>query len=293
MRILVVEDQYLVAAAVAEILSDAGYGTAFARSAEEALAPLEGGGRPDLAIVDLRLADGMSGPGVADRMVGDGVPVIVCSGYSRSAIMARLGGIDVAGILEKPVLPAHLLGAVRRALAPAAGGAADAEAAAAAVAFTAALLKELPHLRRFALSLARDEDRAGDLVQETVERALKHPPVALVEPGLRPWLFRVMQNLFRDQHRRQQRYMALLRRQLPQSVAVAPAQEERVRLAEVQQAMHDLSPEHAEILVSGCALELSYEEIAAAFGIPVGTVRSRISRARAALSAALGRDRLN
>lgn len=158
-------------------------------------------------------------------------------------------------------------------------------------AFGEALIRLLPNLRRYALSLARRADLADDLVQTTVERAIRaagsYDPAARLEP----WLFRITRNAFID----------LTRRQRTEGVQVdvfdmpdalpddgGRAVEARLMLQATQQAMKTLPPEQAEILHLICIEELSYAEAAEVLDIPKGTVMSRLSRARLALAERLG-----
>ncbi len=158
-------------------------------------------------------------------------------------------------------------------------------------AFGEALITLLPNLRRYALSLARRADLADDLVQTTVERAIRaagsYDPAARLEP----WLFRITRNAFID----------LTRRQRTEGVQVDVfdipealpddgdrAVEARLMLQATQQAMKTLPPEQAEILHLICIEELSYAEAAEVLDIPKGTVMSRLSRARLALAERLG-----
>lgn len=158
-------------------------------------------------------------------------------------------------------------------------------------AFGEALIRLLPNLRRYALSLARRADLADDLVQTTVERAIRaagsYDPAARLEP----WLFRITRNAFID----------LTRRQRTEGVQVDVfdmpealpddgdrAVEARLMLQATQQAMKTLPPEQAEILHLICIEELSYAEAAEVLDIPRGTVMSRLSRARLALAERLG-----
>ena len=158
-------------------------------------------------------------------------------------------------------------------------------------AFGEALIRLLPNLRRYALSLSRRADLADDLVQTTVERAIRasgsYDPAARLEP----WLFRITRNAFID----------LTRRYRTEGVQVdvfdfpeaLPDDNDRViearlMLRATRDAMKTLPPEQAEILHLICIEDLSYAEAAEVLDIPKGTVMSRLSRARLALSERLG-----
>ncbi|RUO31123.1 RNA polymerase sigma factor [Aliidiomarina soli] len=148
------------------------------------------------------------------------------------------------------------------------------------------LLSLIPALRRFAFSLTNSHADADDLVQNTLERVLKAPApenVALIR-----WAFRICRNVWIDEYRaRKARQRAA---ELPESLTELQQrhttdgeQELAVRLDSVGKAMQKLPPEQHEVLslvaVQGC----SYKEAAQTLDIPVGTVMSRLARARAAL----------
>lgn len=158
-------------------------------------------------------------------------------------------------------------------------------------AFGEALIRLLPNLRRYAMSLARRPDLADDLVQTTVERAIRaadsHDPAARLEP----WLFRITRNAFIDLTRRQRTEGVQVDVfDMPEALADDGdrAVEARLMLRATQDAMQALPPEQSEILHLICIEELSYAEAAAVLDIPKGTVMSRLSRARLALAEKLG-----
>ena len=158
-------------------------------------------------------------------------------------------------------------------------------------AFGEAMIRLLPNLRRYAMSLARRADLADDLVQTTVERAIRasasYDPAARLEP----WLFRITRNAFIDVTRRQRTQgVEVDVFDIPEALPDDNdrAVEARLMLRATQDAMKSLTPEQAEILHLICIEELSYAEAAAVLDIPKGTVMSRLSRARLALSDRLG-----
>jgi RNA polymerase sigma-70 factor (ECF subfamily) len=158
-------------------------------------------------------------------------------------------------------------------------------------AFGEALIRLLPNLRRYAMSLARRADLADDLVQTTVERAIRasasYDPAARLEP----WLFRITRNAFIDVTRRQRTQgVEVDVFDIPEALPDDNdrAVEARLMLRATQDAMKSLPPEQAEILHLICIEELSYAEAAAVLDIPKVTVMSRLSRARLALSDRLG-----
>jgi len=147
------------------------------------------------------------------------------------------------------------------------------------------IIDQIPRLRRFARYLARDADHADDLVQETLIRALRALPQ--LDPGgnLRAWLFTILQNVLRGEWRRRRR--SPVRHDIDADDAPEPAQNggqfESAALAELAVAIRRLPPRFREVLML-CGVEgFDYEEAASVLGVPVGTIRSRLSRARALL----------
>jgi len=144
--------------------------------------------------------------------------------------------------------------------------------------------EELPRLRRYARYLARDPDQADDLVQECLLRAIAR--IDSWEPGtnLRAWLFVILRNIFISELRRAGRAPTegAIEDEHP-GLAVSGRQETRMALVELQKALDMLSSEHREVLLLVAVEGLKYEEAAEVLAVPVGTVRSRLSRARSAL----------
>lgn len=139
-------------------------------------------------------------------------------------------------------------------------------------------------LRRYARSLTRDETQAEDLVQDTLVRAYERRSSFRPGGNLRGWLLSILHNTFIDNRRR---HVAEFRR-LEQVAALAdtevsPEQESRVRLQQVQTAFMSLPDEQRAVLHLVAIEGLSYQEAASALKIPVGTLMSRLGRARAAL----------
>lgn len=151
-----------------------------------------------------------------------------------------------------------------------------------------AIVNEMDKLRRFALRLTRNASDAEDLLQSTILRALEK--AHLFQPGtdLFKWTSKIMFNLFVSDYRRKTKFETQYD---PESYlereSVAADQDMRVELLRVREAMALLSDVHREILVLVCIKGLQYQEVAEALQIPVGTVRSRLSRAREQLQALL------
>lgn len=153
--------------------------------------------------------------------------------------------------------------------------------------FRKALAALLPQLRAFARFLTRDPSRADDLVQDAILRAMTEEK--RWEPGtnLRAWVFRILRNGFLMQMRRggaEQR--ALVR--FDSRASSAPAQLATAELHELDRALEDLPMAQRESLTLVAALGFSIEEAAAICGVPPGTVKARISRARAVLAQRFG-----
>ena len=148
--------------------------------------------------------------------------------------------------------------------------------------FRTQLAGELPHLRRFARALTGDAALADDLVQDCLERALikRH----LYDPArpLRAWLYAVLRNLHISGLRRNGRSTVV--KTVDDLVngegAVAPRQEERLSVTSIAEALDRLSPQHREVIVLVGLEEMSYQDVAGILGVPLGTVMSRLSRAR-------------
>ena len=142
----------------------------------------------------------------------------------------------------------------------------------------------LPDLRAFARFLARDPTAADDLVQETVLKALA--ALGQFKPGtnLKAWLFTIQRNAFFEVARRRKREDRLLRERGYDPEAEAPRQVSQSEIADLQRLLFALPPLMREALVLVGAQELSHEEAAGICGVPVGTMKARVSRARSMLS---------
>jgi RNA polymerase sigma-70 factor, ECF subfamily len=147
---------------------------------------------------------------------------------------------------------------------------------------------EIPRLRRYARYLAREADRADDLVQECLMRAIAKIDSWTPGTNLRAWLFVILRNCHINEVRRGQRTSLFGEMSSDYDVVPSPAsQEAHISLLEVRDAYLNLSEEHREVLLLVAIEGLQYEEAAAILDIPVGTIRSRLSRARQTLRDAL------
>lgn len=154
------------------------------------------------------------------------------------------------------------------------------------------MLQILPRLRRFCHALTGSLADGDDLAQDTVERALRH--LHRWEPGTRldSWMFRIARNRFFDQRRATKREGLVVTANIEEAVSVAVdgerAMEARLRLKAVGQALQTLPAEQREAVALVLIDGLSYREAADILAIPIGTLTSRIARARAALAEATG-----
>src|SRR5215211_2681346 len=144
----------------------------------------------------------------------------------------------------------------------------------------------LAPLRRYAAVLTRNDTDADDLVHDTLVRAYERRQTFHSSGNLRAWLFSVLHNSFVDGQRRKAAEAARNREVADTVETIAPAdQDSSVRLQQIQKAFLDL-PEDQRAALHLVAIEgLSYQDAAGALGIPLGTLMSRIGRARAALRA--------
>ena len=141
----------------------------------------------------------------------------------------------------------------------------------------------LPQLRRFALWLTRDAAGADDLVQAALERALSRWTSRREDEALRAWLFSILYRRFIDGRRRARRYAFILERLRLGDEAARPSLEGQVAAQSALESLERLSPEQRTLLLWTAVEGLSYEEVAKILEVPIGTVMSRLSRARQAL----------
>jgi len=147
----------------------------------------------------------------------------------------------------------------------------------------------LPRLRGFARSLAGSAHDADDLVQQTCERALSTTAGPPEGARLDAWLFRIMRNLFIDGYRRKRPVVAL-DEAAAQNLAGSDGrvvEEARLEWQAVRAVIAGLPEDQRSVLVLVCVEGLRYREVAEVMDIPIGTVMSRLARARGAIAAAL------
>lgn len=142
----------------------------------------------------------------------------------------------------------------------------------------------IPRLRRYARALIGERAAADDLVQDTIERGWSRISSWRPSTDMRAWLFSIMHNLHIDQLRRPSITTVELDDETPMPSIHAP-QADRMQLRDMESALKTLPAEQREILLLVALEEMTYEEVSTTLGIPVGTVMSRLSRARERLRA--------
>ena len=141
------------------------------------------------------------------------------------------------------------------------------------------LLPWIPRLRRYARALVGNRDGADDLVQDTLERALAKAALWRGVADMRAWLFGMMHNLHVDGVRRPKLHTVVLDDDTPE-VPVAATQGDHLAVLDLQAALERLPVEQREIILLVALEDMSYAEVAATLGIPIGSVMSRLSRGR-------------
>jgi RNA polymerase sigma-70 factor (ECF subfamily) len=154
--------------------------------------------------------------------------------------------------------------------------------------FQELLVEQLPHLRNFARMLARNRHLADDLVQETALRALCNMDKFTPGTNMKAWLSTILRNQFYNVMRDRARISAYLKVLAPNSQA--GEQEGRLDMRDFERAFNALPAVQREALSLVGASGFSYDDAAETIGCAIGTVKSRVCRARIALSCVLGRE---
>ncbi len=152
----------------------------------------------------------------------------------------------------------------------------------------AQLLLILPNLRAFAISLCRNTDRADDLVQEAVVKALANLDRFERGTSLRAWLFTILRNSYYTSMRIAGREIADVDGSHTARLASVPEQMGHLAFQDLHTALQKLPVQQREVLLLIGAQGLSYEETARICGVPVGTIKSRVCRAREQLAVLMG-----
>jgi RNA polymerase sigma-70 factor (ECF subfamily) len=152
------------------------------------------------------------------------------------------------------------------------------------------MLAAVPSLRAFGISLCGNVDRAADLVQQTLLRALAN--IDSFQPGtnMSAWLFTILRNLFRSEYRKRRREVEDADGSYADTLKSQPEQTSRIEFEEFRTALDKLPEDQREALILVGASGFSYEEAAEICGCAVGTIKSRVNRARTRLSNLLSID---
>jgi RNA polymerase sigma-70 factor (ECF subfamily) len=152
------------------------------------------------------------------------------------------------------------------------------------------MVKAIPGLRAFAGSLCRNRDRADDLLQETLVRAIAGIHTFDRGSNLEAWLCTIMRNSFNNEYRRSKRTVQDEDDRLAETLSVPPEQIGWGIARDLRVGLGRLSPDQQQALILVGAAGLSYEEAAEKMGCQPGTIKSRVSRARTMLAAFMGED---
>lgn len=146
------------------------------------------------------------------------------------------------------------------------------------------LISRLPSLRAFSRSLCPNPTQADDLVQETLVKALAN--LHSFEPGtnMRAWLFTILRNTFYSETRKRKREVEDPDGAHASRLAERPRQDGAIDLEDFKRAFNQLPPDHREVLMLVGASGCSYEEAAQICGRAIGTIKSRVNRARRKLA---------
>jgi RNA polymerase sigma-70 factor (ECF subfamily) len=147
-----------------------------------------------------------------------------------------------------------------------------------------ALVAAIPNLRAFAISLSGNADRADDLVQEALVKAWDKIDTFQAGTNLKAWLFTILRNAYFSEFRKRRREVADGDGEYSAKLSVQPTQHGHLDLNDLVAALEQLSEDQREAILLVAAEGFSYEEAAEISGCAVGTVKSRVNRARARLA---------
>ena len=146
-----------------------------------------------------------------------------------------------------------------------------------------ALLDVLPHLRAFARSLTRNRDQADDLVNDAIVRAISASQQFTPGTNFKAWIFTILRNLFYNEGRKRHSKFTSIDDLTVNEPSIGASQEASLEFCDFRRAFWQLNADQREVLILVGASGLSYEEAAAVCGCRVGTIKSRVSRARSDL----------
>jgi len=144
----------------------------------------------------------------------------------------------------------------------------------------ASLEENIPSLRRYAWSLLRNASDADDLVQDCLVRALDKLGSLRAEGQLRPWLFAIMHNLYVNRWRHTKVRAEVSAQDAEAEVSMPPAQQASSEMRDIMRGLDTLPPDQRQVVLLVAVEGFEYAEVAAMLGVPIGTVMSRLSRAR-------------
>lgn len=150
--------------------------------------------------------------------------------------------------------------------------------------FRTELMAVLPHLRAFARGLCGRHDFADDLVQETAVKAWTARERYQPGTNMRAWTFAILRNHYLSELRKFKRQTDIAESDMERMLVMEADQEAPIHLSDMEAALQQLAPERREAVLLVGASGFSYEEAASIAGCPIGTMKSRVARARADLS---------
>lgn len=152
------------------------------------------------------------------------------------------------------------------------------------------LISLLPNLRGFAMSLTRNRSLADDMMQDTIVKAWAR--IEQFEPGsnMKAWLFTILRNTYYTRHQKMKREVADVDGAFSDNLSVKPDHDGRLQMRDFRTAFETLPVEQREALILVGAQGFSYEEAAETAGVALGTIKSRVNRARANLTEIMGLD---
>lgn len=156
-----------------------------------------------------------------------------------------------------------------------------------------AMIGAIPHLRAFAISLCGNADRADDLVQETLIRAWSKLSSFTEGTNMSAWLYTILRNVFYSEYRKRRREVEDVDGRIAGQQVAPPPQGSHMNMLDFRAALMHLPSDQREALVLVGGAGLSYEEAAEVCGCALGTIKSRVNRARKRLAQLLFIDHVN
>lgn len=145
------------------------------------------------------------------------------------------------------------------------------------------IAREIPRLRRYALTLVNEPETADDLVQDTLERAIRKRGQWRQRGAIRSWLYRILYNIFVNKCAANAKHNGNVGLDDAPQLSAQAAQEDQLHCRDIAQAMQRLPHDQRAAIALTAVEGLSYDEAAEVLEIPIGTLRSRLSRGREAL----------